>query len=189
MRKACGSSRVGRVFLPPNGSEIRRLTLLLCGAAGAWTDWRGGQNRTLDLFDLKGALAAAGLGEVTLRRLERAEFALATEIFFVDEKHGLGGQLVSAQSSASAPVFVAEIDLPNDFESTAGARQFRELQRFPSIGRDIALIAPETLSHDEILAAIKSANEPLLATVELFDLFSGKGARSENGRASSVIPR
>jgi phenylalanyl-tRNA synthetase beta chain len=167
---------IGRVFLPPNGNEIRRLTLLLCGAAGASTHWRGGAARTLDLFDLKGALAAAGLGNVTLRRLERAEFALATEIFFGDEKRGLGGQLVSAQSSASEPVFVAEVDLPNDFEATASARQFRELQRFPSIGRDIALIAPEDLSHDEILTAIKSANEPLLATVELFDLFSGKGA-------------
>lgn len=167
---------IGRVFLPPNGSEVRRLALLLCGAASASTYWRGGPSRTLDLFDLKGALAAAGLGEVALRRFERAEFALATEIFFDHEKRGLGGQLVSGQSSASAPVFVAEVDLPNEFEATASARQFCELQRFPSIGRDIALIAPEELSHDEILAALKSANEPLLATVELFDLFSGKGA-------------
>ena len=56
--------------------------------------------------------------------------------------------------------------------------QFRELQRFPSVSRDIALIAPERLSHEEILAAIKSAQEPLLATVELFDLFSGKDAEN-----------
>ncbi len=167
---------IGRVFLPPDGNEVRRLTLLLCGAASGSTHWRGGAARSLDLYDLKGALAAAGLGEVTLRRLERAEFALATEVFFDAEKRGLGGQLVSGQSSASTPVFVAEVDLPNDFEATSSARQFRELQRFPSIGRDIALIAPDALSHDEILAAIKSADEPLLATVELFDLFSGKGA-------------
>ncbi len=167
---------IGRVFLPPDGSEIRRLTLLLCGSASSSTHWRGGATRALDLYDLKGALAAAGLGEVMFRRLERAEFALATEVFFDNEDRGLGGQLVSAQSSASAPVFVAEVDLPNDFEATSSARQFRELQRFPSISRDIALIAPDALSHDEILAAIERANEPLLAAVELFDLFSGKGA-------------
>ena len=167
---------IGRVFLPPDGREVRRLTILLCGNAVGSTHWRNGAARAFDLYDLKGALAAAGLGEVTLRRCEGAEFALATEIFFAGEKRGRGGQLVSGQSSASTPVFVAEVDLPNDFEATSSARQFRELQRFPSIGRDIALIAPEALSHEEILSAIESANEPLLTTVELFDLFSGKGA-------------
>jgi len=168
----------GRVFLPPNGNEIRRLGLLLCGGAGGSTHWRGGRSRQLDLHDLKGALEATGLGEVALRRLENAEFALATEVFSGEERRGIAGQLVSAQTAAGAPVFVAEIDLPNDFEATAVARKFRELQRFPSVSRDIAMIAPERLSHDEILAAIKGASEPLLASVELFDLFSGKGAEN-----------
>ncbi len=165
---------IGRVFLPPQGEEVRRLTLLLCGEAHGAMHWRDRAGRKLDLFDLKGALAAAGLGEVSFRRVERAEFALATEVFLNEERAGVAGQLVSAQSSASAPVFVAEIDLPNDFEANATARQFRELQRFPSVGRDIALIAPENLHHDEILAAIKEAKEPLLSAVELFDLFSGQ---------------
>ena len=176
---------IGRVFLPPHGDEVRRLALLLCGDVYGARHWRDGSARVLDLFDLKGALAAAGLGEVTLRRFEGAEFALAAEIFFNNEKRGLGGQLISTQSSASTPVFVAEVDLPNEFEAIASARQFRELQRFPSVGRDIALIAPASLSHDEILAAIEGAREPLLATVELFDLFSGKEARSTSGRAGN----
>nr|MBA2433591.1 hypothetical protein [Chthoniobacterales bacterium] len=165
---------VGRVFLPPQGEEVRRLTLLLCGEANCAMHWRDRAARALDLFDLKGALAAAGLGEVAFRRVERPEFALAAEVFLGAERAGIAGQLVSAQSSA--PVFVAEVDVPNDFEASAGARQFRELQRFPSIGRDIALLAPENLSHDEILSAIKGAQEPLLSAVELFDLFSGKDA-------------
>ncbi len=167
---------IGRVFLPPDGHEVRRLTLLLSGGASSSTHWRGGAPRALDLYDLKGALVAAGLGEVTFHRAESDEFALATEVFFTDEKRGRGGQLGSAQSAASSPVFVAEVDLPADFGPGSSARQFRELQRFPSIGRDIALIAPDSLRHEEIAAAIKSANEPLLVAVELFDLFSGKGA-------------
>lgn len=167
---------IGRVFLPPDGKEIRRLALLLCGAAGGATHWRGGPTRSLDLFDLKGALVAAGLGEVALRRLERAEFALATEVLFAEQRAGVAGQLISGQSSASAPVFVAEVDLPDEFGANSGARQFSELQRFPSVTRDIALIAPEELSHEAILTTMKEAKEPLLATIELFDLFSGKGA-------------
>ena len=140
--------------------------------------WRGDRSRQLDFHDLKGALEATGLGEVALRRLERADFALATEVFVRGERWGIAGQLGSTQTSANAPVFVAEIDLPNDCEATSPARKFRELQRFPSVSRDIALIAPEGVSHEEILAAIKGVREPLLEAVELFDLFSGKGAEN-----------
>ena len=167
---------IGRVFRPPNGEEIRRLGVLLCGEADGRVQWRDGHSRQLDLHDLKGALEATGLGRVALRRLECAEFALATEVFFGEERQGVAGQLVSAQSTGSVPVFVAEIDLPNAFEAAPVARKFRELQRFPSVTRDIALIAPARLSHDEILATINRAKEPLLDAVELFDLFGGKDA-------------
>jgi phenylalanyl-tRNA synthetase beta chain len=38
------------------------------------------------------------------------------------------------------------------------------------------MIGPEELSHAEIMACMKGELEPLLATIELFDLFSGKEA-------------
>jgi phenylalanyl-tRNA synthetase beta chain len=168
---------VGRVFLPPRGEEMRRLALLLCGATAAHSHWRGGSVRWLDLFDLKGALEAIGLGAVEFQRSEHPEFALATEVLVAGQRRGLAGQL-SSGTSTRAPVFVAEINLPEELEAAAGLRKFRELQRFPSISRDIALLAPEELRHEEILATIKSAREPLLATVELFDLFAGQVAEN-----------
>ena len=42
----------------------------------------------------------------------------------------------------------------------------------------INAIVPEELTHAEIFATIAGAQEPLLGQVELFDLFSGKGAES-----------
>jgi phenylalanyl-tRNA synthetase beta chain len=172
---------VGRVFLPPHGNEIRRLALLLCGAAQAQAHWRGAPARPLDLFDLRGALEAIGLGEVCLRRVENAEFALATEVVIGEKAGGIAGQLSAAQSvqaAGTAAVLVAEIDLPNEEEMIAGAKKFRELQRFPFVSRDIALLAPESLSHEKIVGVIENAREPLLAAVELFDLFAG--SNSEN---------
>ena len=172
---------VGRVFLPPHGEEIRRLGLLLCGAAEGRAHWRGARARPLDLFDLRGALESTGLGEVVLRRLENADFALAAEILIAEKTRGTAGQLSSAHSAraaGAAPVFVAEIDLPNEPEAAMGAKKFRELQRFPSVSRDIALLAPERLSHEEILRTIESAHEPLLTAIELFDLFDGKSAEN-----------
>ncbi|MGH8095159.1 MAG: phenylalanine--tRNA ligase subunit beta [Chthoniobacterales bacterium] len=167
---------VGRVFLSPEGEEIRRLALLFCGHAESRPHWRPNRPRLLDLYDLKGALEATGLGEVDFRRIENPGFALATEVFLDAAPRGLAGQLASGQTTAVAPVFLAEINLPNDCATANTARKFRELQRFPSVSRDIALIAPEGMSHAEILAAMQSAQEPLLATVELFDLFRGEKA-------------
>ena len=40
------------------------------------------------------------------------------------------------------------------------------------------MIVPEALAHEEIETAIRAAKEPLLADVQLFDLFSGKEAAS-----------
>ena len=50
-------------------------------------------------------------------------------------------------------------------------KKFRELDRYPSITRDIAMIVPEKLTHAEILRVIREPAEPLLENVQLFDLF------------------
>ena len=54
--------------------------------------------------------------------------------------------------------------------STAG--RYREIPRFPATARDIALLAPLTLGHGEIESVLQTASEPLLAGVELFDVFT-----------------
>ncbi len=177
---------LGRVFLPPDARETRRLALLLLGELSGQVHWRGEQTRKLDLYDLKGALEATGLGNVTLRRKEHPELALGTEVLVKGKTCGFAGQLVSGQATATGPIFVAEIDLPNESEIAERAPKFVELQRFPSVSRDIAFFAPAELSHDEILAAIKAAQEPLLAAVELFDLFVGQASENSGAARKSL---
>ncbi len=172
---------LGRAFLPPDGAEARRVVLLLAGEVASQPDWRGGRARPLDLFDLKGALEALGLGPLRFERVENSNFALAANVCVESGQIGVAGQLSSAHAAtagATAPVFVAEINLPNELETGRRARRFQELQRFPSVTRDIALLAPETLAHGAIVACLTSAEEPLLAEVALFDLFSGHGAEN-----------
>jgi len=59
-------------------------------------------------------------------------------------------------------------------EAQKSAKTFREIERFPAITRDIAMIVPEKLTHAEILRTIEEPREPLLKSVELFDLFEGQ---------------
>ena len=47
---------IGRVFIPPSGKEERHLGILLSGNIASASNWRSQTRRSLDLFDLKGAL-------------------------------------------------------------------------------------------------------------------------------------
>ncbi len=176
---------IGRAFLPPDAAENRRLVLLLSGSAPGGANWRAGRARPLDLYDLKGALDALGLGPLRWERAENANFALAAGIYSETTLLGLGGQLSSAHAGGPAPVLVAELTLPNELESAPRIRRFQELQRFPASTRDIALLAPAALTHAEILASLTNGEEPLLAEVQLFDLFNGAdSANLDDGRKS-----
>jgi len=163
---------IGRAFIPPSGKEERHLGILLWGNATSAESWRGQGKRGLDLFDLKGALDAV-VPSLSFRFGKFPDLALAVEVYSGDRMIGFGGQLSSAKSNAPGPVFVAELhaDL---LLADAARTKFRELEKFPSVTRDIAMIVPEETSHEEILRAIRDPKEPLLESIELFDLFTEK---------------
>ena len=164
---------VGRVFIPPAGGEERHLGILLWGNAGPSAHWRS-VNRILDYFDLKGVIESV-VPSASFKRVERPDLTLAVEIWRKDERIGFAGQVASERTRTIGPshsVFFAELNV--DSVATMGDGQgFREIEKFPSVTRDIAMIAPENLSHEKIFSAIVGANEPLLARIELFDVFSG----------------
>ena len=167
---------IGRAFIPPSGKEERHLGILLWGNVASTPNWRSQARRSLDLFDLKGALKRV-IPNLSFRPGQFSDFALAVGIFSADERIGFGGQLVASKSSAPGPVLVAEVNADRFLDRVAAAKKFRELDRYPAITRDIAMIVPEKLTHVEILRAIQEAAEPLLETVQLFDLFEiGEGA-------------
>ena len=161
---------IGNTFAPPTGEEQRKLAIALCGQAASAKDWRSAKKRQLDFFDLKGALNA--LGAFEFRRSKQPGFALMAEIFYETDRIGYGGQLSATTSiGANAPILVAEIDLTRVAYAKEHAKPFKEIDRYPEVTRDIAMFVGPKVTHAEILAAIASANEPLLEKVELFDLF------------------
>jgi phenylalanyl-tRNA synthetase beta chain len=166
---------IGRVFIPPSGKEERHLGILLSGNIATASNWRSKIRRSLDLFDLKGALESV-VPNVSFRSGQFPEFALAVEVWCGDQQVGFGGQLLAGKSIASSSVLVAELNADLLLDKGGSAKKFRELDRYPAITRDIAMIVPEKLSHVEILRTIQEPEEPLLESVQLFDLFEiGEG--------------
>ena len=163
---------IGRAFIPPSGKEERHLAILLWGSAAGAANWRSQDKRSLDLFDLRGALDAV-VPNLSFKPGKFPALALGVEVWSGDHKVGFAGQLSAEKSNASGPVIVAELHADLLLETAQSAKKFRELDRYPSVTRDIAMIVPETLPHEKVLATIAGANEPLLASIELFDVFSG----------------
>jgi phenylalanyl-tRNA synthetase beta chain len=51
------------------------------------------------------------------------------------------------------------------------------------------MIVPEKLTHGEILRVIGNPSEPLLESVQLFDLFEGTGGTAPTGSGKSLAYR
>lgn len=167
---------VGRTFHTQKPQEYQHAALVVTGPIAGRT-WRCGEGADADLFTLKGIVAAV-LGEgATFVPEENPALALSIAIQVNGQPVGLAGQLWPADAralDATAPVLFAELDLValDKARGADAAKKYRDIPRFPATSRDIALLAPLDLPHVRIEASLLEAKEPLLAGVELFDVFT-----------------
>jgi phenylalanyl-tRNA synthetase beta chain len=169
---------LGRVFTPPEGKEERHLGLLLWGSATSAPHWRLREKHQLDFFDLKGVIESLMIPQLSFQRGEHPNFMLYTRAWSRNQDIGFIAQFSSERASTigvTGAVLFAELNVDLVLSAQESAKTFREIERFPAITRDIAMIVPEKTSHTEILRVIQEAKEPLLESVELFDLFAGEG--------------
>src|SRR5262249_51440047 len=167
--------------------EERHIGILLWGNIASAPNWRSQTRRTLDLYDLKGALECI-VSDLSFRPGKFADLALAVEVWSGDQLAGFGGQLVAGKSGAGL-IFVAELNADLLLARGGSAKNFRELDRYPAITRDIAMIVPEKVTHVAILHVIREPAEPLLERVQLFDLFEVGDAGASTGLGKSLAYR
>ena len=180
---------IGRTFLPPKAKEHKHLGILLWGNATSAPHWRLQQNYRLDFFDLKGAIESLALPGISFRRGDHADLSVATEIVSNERAIGFLGQLREGKVDAPGAAFVAEFDLDLALSGADLQKTFREIERFPSITRDIAMIVPDEISHEKILRIIEEPREPLLERVDLFDLFTEQIGAAEKSLAYRLTYR
>lgn len=175
---------LGRVFIPPHAKEERHVGLLLWGNVATTLHWRSNQKRRLDFFDLKGAMESMGIPALEFRRSNHTDFALVADIVCGGRVAGFAGRLRSGGADVPGAVLVAEFDVDLALSKRTGTKTFTELEKFPSVTRDVAMIVPEQVSSAEILNVIRTPREPLLENIELFDLFGGEIAGLGSGKKS-----
>src|SRR5207253_9410323 len=68
-------------------------------------------------------------------------------------------------------VFLAELNLDLLLSRRKREKSFTHLPLFPTIRRDIAMLVPESTTHEAVLNVVRQARLTNLETVELFDIF------------------
>jgi len=144
-----------------------------------------GDERSVDFFDIKGALEAllTGLG------LEEIDFQGQTGLPGYDPEISAGvygsGSLIGQVGRISPKVmeayemneesaYIFEIDVGALLEKIPRTRAFRSFARFPAVYRDISLLVNQEIESAGIVEIIKQKGGDLLESVHVFDLYQGK---------------
>lgn len=181
----------GRVFHPEG--ESQRIAVIACGRVNA-RDWRGGDSRTWDVFDLMGMVREIVVGDATtFTPLTKPPlpFGAAVEIFHHGQRLGVAGPLHPGESrrlGVGTEILAAELDTTAWREVQPGAVTTKPLAKFPASSRDIAMVVPAGLPFGDVQAMLDAADEPLLESAVLFDLFvDPSGERLASDKKSLAI--
>jgi phenylalanyl-tRNA synthetase beta chain len=91
---------------------------------------------------------------------------------------GVFGELHPKAASAfrltERPVLVGEFDLEAILAVLPERFAYRPISAFPPVLRDIAVVVPETLTADKVLAELTAAGGDLLESARLFDVYQGE---------------
>ena len=175
---------LGRTFHPSGTSvaERRRLALLMTGRVlrGAWNV--PPEVAMASYFHLKGAVESL-LHEL---RVDGVAFAAAPVPWLHPARGatmsldgrtvGTLGELhpeVAAAYDLPSSVHVAELDLEVLLPRANFLPRFVPLPRFPAVRRDLAAIIADDVPAAEVERLIAEAGGSLLASVELFDVYTG----------------
>ena len=72
-------------------------------------------------------------------------------------------------------VYVFEIDLDKLLDKKVGKMKYKEVSKFPSVKKDLAVVVDKDVSSSEIGALIKKAAGSILTKIDVFDVYTGKG--------------
>jgi len=187
----------GAVYLPDSGAHLPRephhVGAILTGVARP-ASWREGTARRVDFFAIKGVLA--GLFDalrVPWTLVPASEPFLhpgrSAGILADGEPAGWVGEihpLVAANWDWDRDDTVAAFELDLDVVPVPTTPLYREVSSFPDVREDLAVVVPEHVSADELIDAVQGAGRPLLAAVEVFDVYRDPDKLGEGNKSLAL---
>ncbi len=174
-----------KVFTPaPGGHMKERLQAVAVTAGVAGTAQWHSPERKADFYDIKGLaqnlLAACGLKEIQWHFGGSPAPYDAGQSFQIKTQKGevllSGGALhpkVLKEYDIAVPCLALEIEVAALKNAARQVPSYSPLPKFPAAWRDIALVVPDGVTSEQVVAAIEECGKPELKKVELFDLYRG----------------
>ena len=173
----------GRVFIPTNDllpKETNMLGILISGKV--WKGWNWG-NVPLDFYYLKGMIE-----QLAENFNLHFEFLPETEVAFLhpgrsakikvqETPIGFIGELhpgVKENYEIESPIYILEIDLDKTAALYDAHIDYREIGRYPTVERDLAILLKEDINVEEAEKIIRASGGELLKEFYLFDVYRGK---------------
>jgi len=159
-------------------SETYRLSVLLTGAHNG-ESWQPSAKKTVDFYTLKAVvqnlLARLGVSGYQETVLQEAPYKYALKYHRGTQELATFGAVLPAvlkKMDIKNPVFFADFHFENVLKALAGNTiQFAELNRFPSVRRDLALVLDRGITFGEIRQLANKTAKKMLKEVNLFDVF------------------
>ncbi|MFK4997508.1 hypothetical protein ACI2OX_08125 [Bacillus sp. N9] len=184
---------IGSVFLNEGKDVQPEEREHIAGAiTGLWVEneWQG-EKKPVDFYVIKGILEGLfdklGVAEqIEWRASERDGMhpGRTAEIILAGEVIGFAGQVhPNKQKDLDLKnTYVFEVKASPIFHFELPELQYTPIPRFPSISRDIALVADKNVTAGSLEKIIKDAGGKLLTEVHMFDLYEGE--HMEEGKKS-----
>ncbi len=193
----------GKVFTHKEGSDLplekNYLAALMTGFYCQKTC--NSAERHLDFYDIKGALEAL-LKDIGLRGsvfqketgISRYDPGVCASIFFSGSLIGHVGRVspgvMADYDLADVDTYLFEIDIEALLKNVSGTKEFSSFAKFPAVHRDISIIVKRQLESARIGEIIKQEGGELVESVQIFDVYEGKGIDpTEKAMAFSICYR
>lgn len=172
-------------------TEVEAFALVVTGEA---LEEGRAAGRAADFFDLKGALEAAadamrvGGLEFTPAPVRHLREGQAARVLLGGVEVGTAGRLseeLAAGHKFRQPVYVAEVDLGALLASGERPARYRPLPRFPSVLRDVSLVADRSVTYGSMRSAVLALGLEECRGVSLVDVY--EGANLPEGRRSLTL--
>jgi phenylalanyl-tRNA synthetase beta chain len=160
-------------------NEVAHLCLYATGQV-AENHWKG-KALGADIYHLKGVaeslFASLNVSGVSFVGEENSDFDAALSAYIGKEKVGGIGVIKKALLSRfdiKQPVVFADLYWDALMQKTKGRVQFKEISKFPTVERDLAMVVPKSMPYSDIPDQIKKLRIQQLQDVRLFDVFESE---------------
>ncbi|MBC7776886.1 MAG: phenylalanine--tRNA ligase subunit beta, partial [Phycisphaerae bacterium] len=174
-------------------TETHRLSIFLTGIHSA-ESWQPVAKKTVDFFTLKAfvtnLLTRLGMSGFQETSLNEAPFQYALKFHRGPQELVTFGAVLPTilkKMDLKNPVFFADFNFENVLKALGSNKiQFTELNKFPTVRRDLALVIDQSVGFGDIRQLAAKTAKKMLKEVNLFDVFEDESKLGAGKKSYAV---